>query len=58
MAKFSDWKHPLILLAAIGISNIGAWIYLIALNLKVLAMADDSAFAVAGLYMTVPLAAI
>ncbi|WP_203333437.1 MFS transporter [Planococcus beigongshangi] len=58
MAKFSDWKHPLILLAAIGISNIGAWIYLIALNLKVLTMADGSAFAVAGLYMTVPLAAI
>ncbi|MCM3609716.1 MFS transporter [Planococcus sp. MERTA32b] len=58
MAKLSDWKDPLILLAAVGISNIGAWIYLIALNLKVLAMADNSALAVAGLYMTVPLGAI
>ncbi|HSJ36993.1 MAG TPA: MFS transporter [Planococcus sp. (in: firmicutes)] len=58
MRKLDYWKAPLILLAAIGISNIGAWIYLIALNLKVLAMADGSALAVAGLYMTVPLAAI
>nr|WP_144235634.1 MFS transporter [Planomicrobium okeanokoites] len=58
MTKLFDWKDPLILLAAVGISNIGAWIYLIALNLKVLAMADNSALAVAGLYMTVPLAAI
>lgn len=58
MKKLHDWKDPLILLAAIGISNIGAWIYLIALNLKVLAMADNSPLAVAGLYMTVPLAAI
>lgn len=58
MNKWSYWKYPLILLAAIGISNIGAWIYLIALNLKVLAMTDGSALAVAGLYMTVPLAAV
>ncbi|TAA72386.1 MFS transporter [Planococcus salinarum] len=56
--KLNAWKDPLILLAAIGISNIGAWIYLIALNLSVLAMTDGSALAVAGLYMTVPLAAI
>lgn len=56
--KLNVWKDPLILLAAISISNIGTWIYLIALNLKVLAMTDGSALAVAGLYMTVPLAAV
>lgn len=58
MNKLQYWKYPLLLLAAIGISNIGAWIYLIALNLKVLAMAENSALAVSGLYMTVPLAAV
>lgn len=56
--KVNAWKDPLILLAAIGIANVGAWIYLIALNLSVLAMTGGSALAVAGLYMTVPLAAI
>nr|WP_033543881.1 MFS transporter [Planococcus sp. CAU13] len=58
MKNFHHWKNPLILLAAIGISNIGAWIYLIALNLSVLSMSNGSAMAVAGLYMTVPLAAL
>lgn len=58
MEKCKEWRNPLVLLAAIGISNIGAWIYLIALNLSVLSMSDGSALAVAGLYMTVPLAAL
>lgn len=50
------WRNPVILLMSIGIANIGAWIYLIALNLTVLEMADDSALAVAALYAIAPAA--
>lgn len=32
------WKHQLLLLVGIGISNIGDWIYLIALNLIIKVM--------------------
>lgn len=28
------WKYPFILLGGIGISNVGAWVYLIALKLN------------------------
>ena len=30
-----DWKYPLLLLSGVGIANLGAWIYLIALNVLV-----------------------
>lgn len=53
-----EWKNPAILLLAIGISNIGAWIYLIALNLEVLELAGGSPLAVAALYMIGPAAAL
>ncbi|MEE3956195.1 MFS transporter [Peribacillus frigoritolerans] len=52
------WKYPFILLFTIGVSNIGAWIYLIALNLNVLQMTGGSALAVAGLYVLKPIATL
>lgn len=52
-----NWKYPFILLIGIGISNFGAWIYLIALNLIVLNM-TNSPLAVAGLYIAKPLATL
>ncbi len=51
------WKYPIILLLGIGISNIGDWIYLIALNLIVLNN-TGSPLAVAVLYILKPLATI
>ncbi len=51
------WKAPLLLLVGIGLSNIGAWIYLLALNLMVLNM-TGSPFAVAILYMLIPIATL
>lgn len=51
------WKYPSILLFGIGISNFGAWVYLIALNLIVLDM-TNSPLAVAGLYIVKPLATL
>ncbi len=53
----SKWKYPLLLLSGIGISNIGGWIYLIALNLIVL---DEwrSPLAVVMLYVLKPVAAL
>lgn len=52
----ANWRNPVILLISIGIANVGAWIYLIALNLSVLQRADGSAFAVAALYAIAPAA--
>ncbi|HDR8435144.1 TPA: MFS transporter [Bacillus cereus] len=52
-----DWKYPLLLLSAVGIANLGAWIYLIALNVLVYNM-GDSALAVAALYVIKPLATL
>ncbi|MRX73273.1 MFS transporter [Bacillus lacus] len=51
------WKYSFILLFGIGLSNIGAWIYLIALNLIVLDK-TGSALAVAALYMISPISAL
>jgi MFS family permease len=51
----SKWKFPAYYLSAVGIANIGQWIYLLAINLIVLEM-TGSAFAVAGLYMIKPFA--
>ncbi|TKD72392.1 MFS transporter [Pseudalkalibacillus hwajinpoensis] len=49
------WRNPVILLFGIGISNIGGWIYHIALNLIILDR-TGSALAVIGLYLLKPLA--
>ncbi|CDQ20167.1 MFS transporter [Halobacillus karajensis] len=58
VTKFArSWKAPLLLLSAIGLSNIGDWIYLIALNLIVLEM-TGSPLAVAVLYILKPLASL
>ncbi|NMH67357.1 MFS transporter [Bacillus sp. RO3] len=51
------WKYPLLLLTGIGISNIGGWIYLIALNLIVLEE-WGSPLAVVMLYVLKPFAAL
>ncbi|MFP7735882.1 MFS transporter [Priestia aryabhattai] len=55
--KLLSWKYPFLLLFGIGTSNIGDWIYLIALNLMMLDM-TNSPLAVSGLYMIKPLAAL
>ncbi|WP_147805195.1 MFS transporter [Alkalicoccus halolimnae] len=52
-----SWKYPLILLLGIGVSNLGAWVYLIALNLLVFDI-TGSPLAVAALYILIPLAAL
>ncbi|KAA0549842.1 MFS transporter [Bacillus sp. BGMRC 2118] len=49
-----DWKHPLLLLSSIGISNIGDFIYLVAINIIVYQL-TGSAAAVAGLWVIGPL---
>lgn len=51
------WKNSLLLLLGIGISNIGDWIYLIALNLIVLDM-THSPLAVTVLYILKPAATL
>ncbi|WP_405100581.1 MFS transporter [Oceanobacillus sp. FSL H7-0719] len=55
--KTNKWKNSLLLLLGIGVSNLGAWIYLIALNLIVLNM-TGSPLAVAVLYILIPIAAL
>ncbi|WP_193064456.1 MFS transporter [Oceanobacillus oncorhynchi] len=50
-------KNTSLLLTGIGVSNLGAWIYLIALNLIVLEM-TGSPLAVSVLYILIPLAAM
>ncbi|HDR8244234.1 MFS transporter [Bacillus thuringiensis] len=52
-----DWKYPLLLLSGVGIANLGAWIYLIALNVLVYNM-GGTALAVATLYVIKPLATL
>jgi MFS family permease len=54
---FNSWKNPMILLFGIGISNIGDWIYLIALNLIIFEK-TNSVLAVSILYILKPLATI
>ncbi|TDQ33714.1 MFS transporter [Aureibacillus halotolerans] len=56
-ALLKKWKHPSILLCSIGISNVGEWIYFIALNLMVLSI-TESPLAVGALYMIRPLATL
>ena len=50
-----NWKHPVLLISGIGISNLGNWIYLIAINISILNL-TGSAAAVAGLYVIRPIA--
>ncbi|ADU32177.1 MFS transporter [Evansella cellulosilytica] len=50
-----SWKYPTILLLGIGVSNLGAWVYLIALNLLIFEI-TGSPLAVAVLYILIPLA--
>ncbi|WP_353853700.1 MFS transporter [Bacillus sp. Bos-x628] len=57
MLKIIKWKNPLLLLSGIGVSNLGAWIYLIALNLIVLDM-TGSPLAVSVLYILIPIATL
>ena len=52
-----DWKYPLLLLSGVGLAKLGAWIYLIALNVLVYNM-GGSALAVATLYVIKPLATL
>ncbi|MFS0783127.1 MFS transporter [Bacillus sp. 1P06AnD] len=52
-----EWKNPLLLLFGIGISNVGAWVYLIALNLIILDM-TGSPLAVSILYILLPIATL
>ncbi|MBB3113248.1 xanthosine utilization system XapX-like protein [Paenibacillus phyllosphaerae] len=51
------WKYPSILLISVGVTNIGAWIYLIALNLMLLDM-TSSPLAISALYVIKPLATL
>ncbi|WP_168193779.1 MFS transporter [Lysinibacillus sp. SGAir0095] len=57
MLKLSGWKNPILLLLGIGVSNLGAWIYLIALNLIILEL-TGSVLAVTVLYMLIPIATL
>jgi len=52
-----SWKHGLLYIAGIGVSNLGNWIYLVAINLLVLNMTGSPA-AVAGLFIIRPLATL
>jgi len=52
-----SWKYPLILLMGIGVSNLGAWVYLIALNLIVFDI-TGSPLAVVALYILIPIATL
>lgn len=55
--RYASWKYPSILLFGIGVSNVGEWIYFIALNLIVLEM-TSSPLAVSGLYIIKPMATL
>ncbi|MGD6874276.1 MFS transporter [Sutcliffiella horikoshii] len=51
----NSWKNPILLISGIGISHLGNWIYLIALNISILNL-TGSAAAVAGLFIIRPVA--
>ncbi|MFJ8260638.1 MFS transporter [Rummeliibacillus sp. NPDC094406] len=52
-----NWKKYSLLFSGIGVSNLGNWIYLIALNLLILDM-TNSMTAIAGIYIVGPIARI
>ncbi|MGD6857662.1 MFS transporter [Bacillus infantis] len=49
------WKNPILLVSGIGVSYLGNWMYLIALNISILNL-TGSAAAVAGLFIIRPIA--
>ncbi|MEK4054113.1 MFS transporter [Paenibacillus sp. FSL F4-0087] len=51
------WKHAGLLLSGVGISNLGDFIYIVAINLMVLNMTQSPA-AVAGLWIISPIASV
>ncbi|MFE0508040.1 MFS transporter [Peribacillus butanolivorans] len=53
----TSWKNPILLILGIGVSYLGNWIYLIALNISILNL-TGSATAVAGLYIIRPIAVL
>jgi MFS family permease len=55
--RMSSWKNPILLISGIGVSYLGNWIYLIALNISILNL-TGSAAAVAGLYIIRPVAVL
>ncbi|WP_041061331.1 MFS transporter [Jeotgalibacillus campisalis] len=55
--NWSGWRFPAMLLAATGLSTVGDFVYLVAINLLVFEM-TNSAAAVAGLWIAGPAAAI
>ena len=55
--KGFGWENPLLMLAGVGLSYLGNWIYLIALNVSILNL-TGSAAAVAGLYIIRPIASL
>lgn len=55
--KWAEWKAPGILLGAVGISYVGEFVYLVALNLLIYAKTNSVA-AVAGLWLIGPIAGI
>ncbi|WP_343802208.1 MFS transporter [Bacillus carboniphilus] len=52
-----SWKNPILLISGVGISYLGNWIYLIALNIAVLNL-TGSAAAIAGLFIIRPIATL
>nr|WP_175615385.1 MFS transporter [Piscibacillus halophilus] len=56
MSLFS-WKNSILLILGIGVSHLGNWIYLVAINLYILNL-TGSAAAVAGLFIIKPIATI
>lgn len=55
--KWKRWRFPTLLLGAVGISGLGDFVFLVAINLLVYQM-TESAAAVAGLWIVGPLASI
>lgn len=53
----NGWKNPLLYIFGIGVSNLGNWIYLVAINLLVLRITGSPA-AVAGMFIIRPLAVL
>ncbi|PEZ69423.1 MFS transporter [Bacillus sp. AFS017274] len=53
----TSWKNPILLISGIGVSYLGNWIYLIALNISILNL-TGSATAVAVLYIIRPIAVL
>ncbi|MBW7452985.1 MFS transporter [Paenibacillus sepulcri] len=51
----NNWKATLLLVSGIGFSNLGNWIYFVAINIKILDL-TGSAAAVAGLFVIKPIA--